>query len=70
MAAIIASPTMLLEARGQRRVTFALYALARALQAGWEQTVRAKILPKMIIDFSYGPILFGYVLRKSEQSVS
>ncbi|KAM0789497.1 hypothetical protein ACM66B_000316 [Microbotryomycetes sp. NB124-2] len=31
LAAVLASPTMLLESRGQRRVTLALYALTRAL---------------------------------------
>ena len=46
-------------------MTFALYALARALQAGWEQTVISGILPKMIVDFSFGPLLFGSVLIQS-----
>ncbi|KAK4697199.1 hypothetical protein P7C70_g8248, partial [Phenoliferia sp. Uapishka_3] len=48
LAGVIASPTMLLEGRGQRRVTLALYTLTKAIQGGWEGIARKGALPRAL----------------------
>lgn len=59
LAGIGASSTLLFEPAGQRRVSIALYALARALQGAWETTVSSRLLPKTVAKFSYSPFLFA-----------
>ncbi|KAM0748928.1 hypothetical protein T439DRAFT_382026 [Meredithblackwellia eburnea MCA 4105] len=62
LAGVIASPTMLIEQPGQRRITMALYAFTRAIQGGFDAGARKGVIPKALAEGRWwfgGHLLFA-----------